>query len=271
MKMTDNDWRESMRYITKQKRRVHMQQKQVNGRTVSPMKTGGSACFSWLFSFFKRTGSAQAVGNVSRGCDNAENMAAITPVPRRRRKALGGMDTDTVGLGIDVAQSLCDLRELCVVEEEAIEDINALKGGFFSDYIKSRQDYALSIKKGRLYYQGELFNTRENGRFKFVQDRNGDIYGAETSADPDGIKHSSLIGREWPVSAGTMSARNGMLLSISSASGHFRPPRVHLDATVNYLKKKGVKIDEVCPFFGEDNVKRLNLRSPACLRCRLNC
>ena len=59
--------------------------------------------------------------------------------------------------------------------------------------------------------------------------------GAETLADPDGIKHSLLIGWDLPVSAGTMSAKKWCIIKYSECFWTFSP-LVHLDATVNYLK-----------------------------------
>jgi len=69
------------------------------------------------------------------------------------------------------------------------------------------------------------------------------------------------MGEKWPVSAGIISASDGELINLSSSSGYFRPGKTNLNATVSFLKKRGVIIYNISPFFGGKNTKRLSISS----------
>lgn len=74
----------------------------------------------------------------------------------------------------------------------------------FFDLTTVRGLHRITIVNGQLIYKGFPLTTKESGRFKFIQDKNGDLFGGESSDDPDGIKHSSILGSDWPTSAGTI-------------------------------------------------------------------
>lgn len=159
-------------------------------------------------------------------------------------------------------------KPLKLVKEEALEDIKAMKDRIFRDLYMTRHNYEITISDGLLYNNCKPLSTREGGRFKFIQDRDGTIFGIETKDDSEGVKHSSLMGEDWPISAGTISATNGRIDNISNASGHFRPTRQHLELTVSFLKSKGVSVERQSPYFGEDKSKRLNTLSAKDFRRR---
>ena len=238
--------------------------KKTHALTELAPEQGGSGCLTWLGMLFKKNKN-----NKESDLPDIYSFGSMefqqSMHQRGRRRALG-MGYEGAQLPTDLGISLSDLSHLAMVEDEALDDINAMKSGAFADYINERQNYRLSIVDGKIIYQDKPLNTNERGRFKFVQDRNGELYGAETESNPEGIKHSSLMGDEWPVSAGTMSVSDGELIDISSSSGHFRPGQKNLNATVSFLTKRGVVIFNVSPYFGENDTRRLSISSPASFR-----
>ncbi|EPF0315288.1 RHS repeat-associated core domain-containing protein [Enterobacter chuandaensis] len=140
---------------------------------------------------------------------------------------------------------------LKMVKEEALEDKLQIINNKFVNLQNKRDEYQINILNGRLFYKGNLLTTKESGRFKFIQDDNNSIYGVEASDDPEGIKHSSLLGDSWPISAGTLSVHEGEVIQLTSSSGHFRPTKVHMEYTKTYLEKNGVNVMSASPFFGE--------------------
>ncbi|OWF75571.1 hypothetical protein B4907_21295 [Yersinia kristensenii] len=140
-----------------------------------------------------------------------------------------------------------------MVKQEALEDKCHNKRGKFLNLTTVRGPYRITIVNGKLIYKGFPLTTKESGRFKFIQDKSGDLFGAESSDDPDGIKHSSILGWDWPISAGTISATDGIVHMLSSSSGHFRPSIGHLNYTANYLRLNGVLVVDVVPFWDNEN------------------
>lgn len=140
---------------------------------------------------------------------------------------------------------------LKMVKEEALEDKLQIKNKKFVNLQNKREQYKVNILDGKLFYRDELLTTKESGRFKFIQDENDSIYGVETSDDPEGIKHSSLLGESWPISAGTLSVHEGDVIQLTSSSGHFRPANENMEYTKSYLEIKGVSVMSASPFFGE--------------------
>ncbi|MBH3019476.1 hypothetical protein [Serratia ureilytica] len=250
-----------MPYMTKKTTPAKSKSKSKIAKANLSQGQGNAACFTWLSSLFKKKKESGLSDTYPSG-----RMEFQPPMHQRGRRTALGAGSNSTQVHTDLAVSLSDLSHLAMVEDEAFDDINTAKNGTFIDYINSRKNHMLSIVDGKFYYQDKPLNTNERGRFKFVQDRNGEIYGAETENDPEGIKHSSLMGNEWPVSAGTMSARDGELIDISSSSGHFRPGQKNLNATVSFLNKRGIVIYNISPFFGESDARRLSISSPASFR-----
>ncbi|WP_189395073.1 hypothetical protein [Pseudomonas laurentiana] len=172
-----------------------------------------------------------------------------------RRGALGAdlYRSDSTGR---IAIPLSELSPLRMVKQEALEDMLQNKNRKFMNLTAVRDQYRITIINGRLYYKGFPLTTREDGRFKFIQDQSGDMFGVETSDDPDGIKHSSLLGKSWPISAGTIVATNGVVQVLSGSSGHFQPSINHLTYTENYLRQNDVLVLQFLPFWTSENKAR---------------
>ncbi|WJM95389.1 hypothetical protein QEP73_17685 [Pseudomonas defluvii] len=151
---------------------------------------------------------------------------------------------------------LSALSPLRMVKQEALEDMLQNKNRKFLNLAAVRDQYRITIINGRLYYKNFPLTTRGDGRFKFIQDQSGDMFGVETVDDPDGIKHSSLLGSAWPISAGTIVATNGIVQVLSGSSGHFQPSISHLAYTENYLRQNDVLVVQFLPFWTTENKSR---------------
>lgn len=134
--------------------------------------------------------------------------------------------------------SLAQPAPPAMLKNKAIEDAKKIKKGVFVNYQETRRDFRIRIRESKLYYQGAPLTTDRNGEFKFIQDTSGKLYGVE--ANSKGIKHSSILGKEWPVSAGEMVVQEGILISMSNSSGHFYPGEKNLRYTEFCLKSVGV-------------------------------
>lgn len=169
---------------------------------------------------------------------------------QNRRGAIGSelCATNTTITNFPVA-----LPPLRMVKQEALEDKCHNKRGKFFDLTTVRGLHRITIVNGKLIYKGFPLTTKESGRFKFIQDKNGDLFGVESSDNPDGVKHSSILGSDWPISAGTICATDGIVQMLSGSSGHFRPSVEHLNYTANYLRLNGVLVIDVVPFWGSEN------------------
>jgi hypothetical protein len=200
------------------------------------------------------------------GIPEDDSPLPATTLLARRRLAVGVADTER-SQGINTL-AVKRPPALLMVKEEAKDDQRQVKQKNFVNLQDERDKYEITIRNGKLFYKEQLLDTKENGRFKFIQDHNGALYGAETSDNPEGIKHSSLLGDEWPVSAGTISASEGEVIQLTSSSGHFRPGSEHLDFTKNYMQLNGVSILQVNPFFGDGKKTRRVNRSVASYKAK---
>ncbi|WP_217694429.1 hypothetical protein, partial [Yersinia enterocolitica] len=62
-----------------------------------------------------------------------------------------------------------------MVKQEALEDKCHNKRGKFLDLTTVRGLYSITIVNGKLIYKGFPLTTKESGRFKFIQDKSGDL------------------------------------------------------------------------------------------------
>lgn len=183
--------------------------------------------------------------------------------PGRRRGAIGLADIEQSLKTMTIDKKLKIPLPLPIVKEEALEDKQQAAQSKFVNLMSIREEHRITVQSGKLIYKNQPLTTSESGRFKFIQDDNSALYGVEASDDPEGIKHSSLLGSNWPISAGTISAHDGEIIQLTSSSGHFRPSKEHLDFTENYLRSEGVNILQVSHFFGKSKKTRRVKRSVA--------
>ncbi|MFQ6249405.1 hypothetical protein ACLMPM_24290 [Yersinia enterocolitica] len=87
------------------------------------------------------------------------------------------------------------LPPLRMVKQEALEDKCHNKRGKFFDLTTVRGRHRITIVNGKLIYKGFTLTTKESGRFKFIQDKNGDLFGVESSDNPDGLSIHQYWGR----------------------------------------------------------------------------
>ena len=121
---------------------------------------------------------------------------------------------------------------------------------------EQRKAHQLFVKEGKLVdFRGVLLDPHlEDPKH---QDRSGgaiyamDIYGRiffSFDHKYGTIHHSTLVGGDAIATAGEFFVQDGVLLSISNASGHYRPPASSLKRILDYFKQRGVKTDEVQVF-----------------------
>ena len=119
-----------------------------------------------------------------------------------------------------------------------------------------RKVHQLFVKDGKLVdIRGVILDPRlEDPKY---QDRSGgaiyvmDIYGRiffSFDHKYGSIHHSTLVGGQAVATAGELFVQDGVLLSISNASGHYRPPAQSLDRILTHLKSKGVDLSKVQVF-----------------------
>ena len=121
---------------------------------------------------------------------------------------------------------------------------------------EQRKVHQLFVKDGKLVdFRGVLLDPHlEDPKH---QDRSGgaiyvmDIYGRiffSFDHKYGSIHHSTLVGGDAIATAGEFFVQEGVLLSISNASGHYRPPASSLKRILDYFKQQGVKLEQVQVF-----------------------
>ena len=121
---------------------------------------------------------------------------------------------------------------------------------------EQRKAHQLFVKGGKLVdFRGVLLDPHLEDVKN--QDRSGgaiyvmDIYGRiffSFDHKYGKIHHSTLVGGDPIATAGELFVQDGVLLSISNASGHYRPPATSLKRILDYLKAKGVSLEKVQVF-----------------------
>ncbi|HAU3224737.1 TPA: hypothetical protein JDH29_004208 [Salmonella enterica subsp. houtenae] len=167
------------------------------------------------------------------------------PRQRIQMPARDARPTSTSGLVNPSASNLVKPSPLVMIAAKADEDVEKAKRDMFVNYQSRRNNFELTVHNNKVCYQNAPLTTNKKGNFKFIQNESGKLYGVETMSNPSGIKHSSLLGKNWPISAGTIDAENGVITKITNASGHFHPGKVNLEYTKNFLVQSGVKVREV--------------------------
>lgn len=168
------------------------------------------------------------------------------PHQRPRRGAINEHPASTSGQVNPSKLGVEKPAPLAMLKEKAIEDAGKIRDGIFVNYQDRRDDFRINIHEGRFYYRGKLLTTQENGSFKFILTDKNHFYGVETMHNYNGIKHSSILGRTWPVAAGTMVVKEGRLLEMTNSSGHFYPTIENMKyakAVLNHFGVHGVKIE----------------------------
>ena len=114
---------------------------------------------------------------------------------------------------------------------------------------KQRRLHKVYIRKGLLVnYKGkaldpDLTNHPERlGKAIYIMDRHGNIYLSFDQHLPH-IYHSSFLEGKAVAAAGEMMISNGVLYSISNASGHYRPRSVVIKRVLQRLRELGANLE----------------------------
>lgn len=117
----------------------------------------------------------------------------------------------------------------------------------FIDFRKSpttSNQFKVSIENGRLTYRGSLLNT-DNEKFMYIVENDGEIYGSFLPSgnfigNGKAMFHTSLVKNEWPIFAGEMDVKNGLVTFLDNRSGHFQPTGSRTRILENYFRKEGL-------------------------------
>ena len=118
---------------------------------------------------------------------------------------------------------------------------------------QERSKLKLRVKDGLLYntegqkLDPELDNPKHSGRSGkaiFVISLDGQFWVTFFDQRYGHIHHSSLLAAAPVLSAGELMIEDGQLLSISNASGHYKPAATSLDVALKLLKALGTDLSE---------------------------
>lgn len=119
---------------------------------------------------------------------------------------------------------------------------------YFND--KQRRLHKLYIHKGLLVdYKGDLLDPdlsnhpNRLGKAIYVMDQQGNIYFSFDHHLPH-IYHSSFLQGKAVAAAGEMMVHEGVLYSISNASGHYRPRAIVIKRILKQLTKLGANLNQ---------------------------
>jgi hypothetical protein len=122
-----------------------------------------------------------------------------------------------------------------------------------------RAAFQLHFRDGLIYdSEGRLFDTADaaslhtgEGRAIFVMNQDGMFYAAKEH-EAGKFHHSSLAAGEPVAAAGEMAVLNGRLVTISDASGHYRPARAFTEQALDQLARNGIDLNYVIKEFRHD-------------------
>jgi hypothetical protein len=142
-----------------------------------------------------------------------------------------------------------ETNPLQITEEKVAFDEALIRQGTLNFLGSSRTKYELTVDaKGTFLFKGKPLITNDN-EFIWLMDKDKKFYGLFTHrAYPSyyndselGLFHSSLLGDEWPIAAGTLTTdTTGYLTMLSNDSGHFAPPTENLEYAIDAFKSSGV-------------------------------
>jgi len=122
-----------------------------------------------------------------------------------------------------------------------------------------RRQFKLSFRNGKAHKKTSVnggppilsvYDTQqagdniEHGGSLYVMDVKGHIYVSGKDGEVS-LKHSSFLGGEATLAAGTIRFENGQLIWISGRSGHYRPTVAQIVTALERFSSYGVKMDRV--------------------------
>ena len=138
--------------------------------------------------------------------------------------------------------------ELPVVTDKFVFDQQLIRSASFHNFGAARNSFEVTVSdSGQLLFQNKPLSTGLQ-EFDWIMDADKRMYGffkqsGNFFGEGAGSYHSSLLGDEWPVCAGTIKTDiNGKIISISNKSGHFAPEADNLKYAVNILTEKKAEI-----------------------------
>lgn len=94
-----------------------------------------------------------------------------------------------------------------------------------------------------------LVNTKYNdlirtqGDFKWVMQKNGQVYISEKANNLLNEEHLRLTSQEWPICAGELTIKKGSITIINNASDFFKPSEHSFKQALRSLRRQGFSMD----------------------------
>ncbi|XP_061370058.1 IQ domain-containing protein IQM3 [Gastrolobium bilobum] len=113
---------------------------------------------------------------------------------------------------------------------------------------QERENYEYIVCEGIIIHKqsGDFLHTKkdsDDAKWIFVMSTSKKLYAGKKKKGL--FHHSSFLAGAATVAAGRLEAEHGILKSISSYSGHYRPTDDTVNSFISYLTENGVKLDEV--------------------------
>ncbi|KAK6126321.1 hypothetical protein DH2020_039966 [Rehmannia glutinosa] len=110
---------------------------------------------------------------------------------------------------------------------------------------QEREHYEYLVVGGKLLHKltGKPLDTNQGSTWTFVMSVSKRFYTGEKKKGL--FHHSSFLDGGVTIAAGMLIAEDGVLKSITSYSGHYKPTDDRLDIFLSFLKENGVNLDKV--------------------------
>ena len=141
------------------------------------------------------------------------------------------------------SQELLDMKDMhkYIIDPKHTRYLDAEERGY----------YRVNIRKGLFEQDGQPFSTlsmESHGRLEYAAytiNANGELSIFPHLGGTDGLYHSSMNAGAPVVSAGELKIKDGVLLAITTSSGHYNPSLFNIHRTLDYFASHHVDISKV--------------------------
>ncbi|MBA2651669.1 MAG: hypothetical protein H0U73_05325 [Tatlockia sp.] len=114
---------------------------------------------------------------------------------------------------------------------------------------EERQSLKVNIKDGKLYDRAEIPIDTMNIRYDCVMALDETLYSYATSTliKKEGFyHHSGILSGKPVIFAGELICKNGIIMKITTRSGHYQPSEKNLRNFLSVLEKNGINLQNLC-------------------------
>jgi hypothetical protein len=184
--------------------------------------------FDGLISSFKQTNPDPAIAKIvddAKATGNTKKLEDLFSLKARP------VDVEIAVSGNAYDAKLSNLLKKTDVERETIRLSES-----------ERAIYEVKVKNGKLYQNGNRLDLGED--YMFVMAADGRVYARQLRDIPSQFAHSSFLGDEKIVTAGSFKLDVGSI-QFTNASGHFKPAEETLQNVVQEFTSRGVKLQNM--------------------------